>query len=546
MSSLIELLPKISYKQKLFLNMIISQTGFLSLSLAILLFDASAATIIFINILFAIIIAYLNWAAYQRINSGLDTFNKKMTQLVDFSFMKINQIKKIDYVQNNEVGFILKELESYEEKFDKTRKSDMQVLGEVVLILNKMSRGVYKCRVKAHSDNFMIQALRDTINKTLDISQQNMNELKDTLYQYAHDDYTKQVKIDPHLQEDMLDMMKSVNLLGNSLNQSAKNNYNYGEQLNSNAVTMTDSVNNLANKANQQAASLEETTAAVEKITSITRNNTKNASKMSQLGSQVKLEVSNGMDLATKTSKAMDSINEQVTAINEAITVIDQIAFQTNILSLNAAVEAATAGEAGKGFAVVAQEVRNLASRSAEAAKQITDVVNSIQESVSLTNQKFDSMTKSIDNIYENTNSYSDTIGGVFRDSQETFKGLEHITDRIFMSLAKLDHVIWKVNTYLSVAHKEPAFKFVDHRNCRLGKWYNEGMGKKYFSATPSYSKLDRPHSVVHNGTHHVFDVIEKTKDDIDYQELMSAFKEMEDASGDVFKLLDQILHERG
>ncbi len=71
----------------------------------------------------------------------------------------------------------------------------------------------------------------------------------------------------------------------------------------------------------------------------------------------------------------MDEINEQVNSINEAITVIDQIAFQTNILSLNAAVEAATAGEAGKGFAVVAQEVRNLAARSAEAAKEIKELV---------------------------------------------------------------------------------------------------------------------------------------------------------------------------
>ena len=82
-----------------------------------------------------------------------------------------------------------------------------------------------------------------------------------------------------------------------------------------------------------------------------------------------------GETLASKTNQAMDEINKEVSSINEAIEVIDQIAFQTNILSLNAAVEAATAGEAGKGFAVVAQEVRNLASRSAEAAKEIKNIV---------------------------------------------------------------------------------------------------------------------------------------------------------------------------
>lgn len=82
-----------------------------------------------------------------------------------------------------------------------------------------------------------------------------------------------------------------------------------------------------------------------------------------------------GEKLASQTTKERDEINQEVSSINEAITIIDQIAFQTNILSLNAAVEAATAGEAGKGFAVVAQEVRNLANRSADAVNEIKNLV---------------------------------------------------------------------------------------------------------------------------------------------------------------------------
>ena len=96
---------------------------------------------------------------------------------------------------------------------------------------------------------------------------------------------------------------------------------------------------------------------------------------MASLSTEVTASATNGERLANQTTVAMDEINNQVNSINEAISVIDQIAFQTNILSLNAAVEAATAGEAGKGFAVVAQEVRNLANRSAEAAKEIKNLV---------------------------------------------------------------------------------------------------------------------------------------------------------------------------
>jgi methyl-accepting chemotaxis protein len=289
--------------------------------------------------------------------------------------------------------------------------------------------------------------------------------------------------------------------------------------------------------------------------TELSRENLSNSHQINETynNSSQKLEAIVS-DLTSLNSNAME-INEVVSQLNtkasniaDTVTTIDQIAFQTNILSLNAAVEAATAGEAGKGFAVVAQEVRNLASRSAEAAKEITDVVNSIQQSVALTNQKFEQMTKSIDTITTDTDGYSNQMNSVMNTSKETFSGLGHITDRVFMSLAKLDHVIWKVNTYLSVAKKEPAFAFVDHKNCRLGKWYNEGLGKRYFSNTASYHLLDHPHSVVHNGTHHVFDTIEKGTEtgEIDFDKLIESFEEMEGASKDVFELLDRILHERG
>ncbi|MCV6608713.1 MAG: CZB domain-containing protein [Campylobacterales bacterium] len=111
------------------------------------------------------------------------------------------------------------------------------------------------------------------------------------------------------------------------------------------------------------------------------------------------------------------------------------------------------------------------------------------------------------------------------------------------MSLAKLDHVIWKVNTYLSAATKTEAFKFVDHNNCRLGKWYNEGEGYEHFRHTPSYKDLEKPHSVVHNGTHHVFDLIKEDSENV--AEMMEAFREMEEGSDKVFELLDKILKEK-
>jgi len=227
--------------------------------------------------------------------------------------------------------------------------------------------------------------------------------------------------------------MQSINKLGEALGNNAKANLNNGQTLEHNSATMTASMNNLAAKANEQAASLEETAAAVEEITSITRNNAENATKMAELGKTVRTSVTTGEDLASKTASSMDEINDKVTSINEAITVIDQIAFQTNILSLNAAVEAATAGEAGKGFAVVAQEVRNLANRSAEAAREIKDLV----EDANLKANDGKKISDEMINGYKELNTHiSETIHiieDVSKASKEQMTGIEQINDAVTM-----------------------------------------------------------------------------------------------------------------
>jgi hypothetical protein len=138
-----------------------------------------------------------------------------------------------------------------------------------------------------------------------------------------------------------------------------------------------------------------------------------------------------GKDLAHKTAISMDEINTQVNAINEAITIIDQIAFQTNILSLNAAVEAATAGEAGKGFAVVAQEVRNLATRSADAANEIKKIVSNATAKANNGKQIADSMISGYTNLNVNIEQTINLIKDVEMASKEQLQGINQINDAV-------------------------------------------------------------------------------------------------------------------
>ena len=366
-------------------------------------------------------------------NRDLEEIDKYFQQLIEFLSYEKSEFEYVESTGNKKVDDMFKNWNQQIKKFDKRTKDDMRVLGEIVLTADKVEQGIYKCRIKGDSDNPTISTLRNTLNKMLISIDDATSRISKVVTSYTNDDFTDYIKVVDNYKDDMKLLMESINLLGKELGSSAKNNYDNGETLEESASTMTSSMNNLAEKANEQAASLEETAAALEEITSITRNNTQNATKMATLGQVVKKSVLSGEELASKTASSMDEINEKVKAINSAITVIDQIAFQTNILSLNAAVEAATAGEAGKGFAVVAQEVRNLANRSAEAAKEIKNLV---EEANIKTNDGKLISSDMIEGYKELNKNISETINiieDVSAASKEQMLGIEQINQTVNM-----------------------------------------------------------------------------------------------------------------
>ena len=192
----------------------------------------------------------------------------------------------------------------------------------------------------------------------------NINDLSKVLESYASYDFTK--KLDSSTSGKIGNEIIELNtMITKMLNQ----NNNDGIILENSSEELSTNVGIISQNATSQAASLEETAASIEEITSNIQHTNSKAQEMLRISFDTKKSAQLGKELATKTVVSMDEINEQVNAINEAIIMIDQIAFQTNILSLNAAVEA------GRGFAVVAAEVRNLASRSAEVARDIKILV---------------------------------------------------------------------------------------------------------------------------------------------------------------------------
>ncbi len=315
-------------------------------------------------------------------------------------------------------------------KFAQDITESKQVINAVKEAVNVAKNGNMEQTITLTTRNEGIEELKNIINDLFrTVSEKvdgDLNKISNALLSYQNLDFTHRIQGNKLGQVSV-----GINSLADVVNKMLVENIVNGLTLDKSSDILLENVDILNKNSNQSAAALEETAAALEEVTSNVSNTTENVVKMASYANDVIVSAKNGQELSTLTDKSMDEINDQVSSINEAITVIDQIAFQTNILSLNAAVEAATAGEAGKGFAVVAQEVRNLASRSAEAAKEIKNIVEKANAKTQTGKEVAYRMTQGYEKLYENINNTIALIHDVETASKEQQAAILQINDAI-------------------------------------------------------------------------------------------------------------------
>jgi methyl-accepting chemotaxis protein len=379
-------------------------------------------------ILVAVIVGFICVLIAKNIATLLSTFQIGLMDFFKYLNRETKEAKLIEMNSTDEFGVMAKVVNENIEKTKKGMEEDRRLINETISVLGEFEQGDLVQRLHINVSNPELMQLKDVLNNMADNLENNMNNVLNIIEEYSSYNYLNKISTNG-LKEHLLKLASGVNNLGDSITGMLIENKCNGLTIDDSSDMLLVNVDKLNQNSNEAASSLEETAAALEEITSNIRSNTENIAKMSKLSAGVMKSASDGESLANDTTAAMEEINAEVTAIKEAITIIDQIAFQTNILSLNAAVEAATAGEAGKGFAVVAAEVRNLASRSAEAAREIKYLVESATNKANDGKNIAGEMIKGYrvlnGNILETTNLISD----IENASKEQLLGIEQIND---------------------------------------------------------------------------------------------------------------------
>ncbi|AFL73234.1 nitrate- and nitrite sensing domain-containing protein [Thiocystis violascens] len=376
-----------------------------------------------------------NFRAERLLGSNFDEFHRnpahQKNMLGRLTEEKVSEIKiggrLFRLVSNPVIDAQGERLGSVVEWTDRTNEAKVQQ--ELSALLEAAVRGDFEHRLNTADKEGFFQQMGEGMNRLVEIVSAGLSDIARVLNSIAHGDLTQQITADyagtfGQLKDDTNATVAQLREVVGRIQEAAAS-------INSAAQEISAGNSDLSARTESQASSLEETASSMEELTATVRQNAQNAHQANQLASGAHATIQHGGETVKAVVSTMGAIQESSGKIADIIGVIDSIAFQTNILALNAAVEAARAGEQGRGFAVVAAEVRTLAQRSAQAAREIkgliADSMNTVDGGVKLAQQAGTAMDDVVDSFQQVATLVTEIAGA----SREQSAGIEQVTQAV-------------------------------------------------------------------------------------------------------------------
>jgi len=406
-------------------------------------------------------------------------------------------------------------------------------------IVHESSRGQLHGRIVNVKDGGELKTLCSNMNSLLDNFELITKEIKATILAASQEDFSRKI-LQKGMHGEFKEQTKMINQAVYAMQQThefiARNTLNAElAQISSGSNDFSTVQANLTNIVERLKETAKDGEVYAEETKGSYQNLRETIDKITSL-----------IEFVNQNEQSIGVLAQRTRDISNVVDMINDIADKTNLLALNAAIEAARAGEHGRGFAVVADEVRKLAETTQKATAEIAISIKMLQQETSGLETNAESMKQNADASTKTLDTLSTTFNSLIMHSDTTSNNINTIQQTIFVTLAKMNHAIFKSNAYSAVYVNDTKASFQNHEQCSLGEWYHHD-GQAIFGDTQSFKALYNPHQSFHNHVLEVAKLIRTTESNLldEKEQIINYFKEVERESKILFVTLDAMIAEK-